>query len=301
MKKFFICLLALAAVIAVTFTSCKEDKNNDPADTTVAVTGVSLNQTTATLTPGGTLTLTPTVAPDNATNKAVSWQSSHPAIATVNNGTVTAVAAGNATITVTTADGDKTATCAVTVNAATVAVTGVTLNPTTATLTVGGTLTLTPTVAPDNATNKAVTWQSSSTAVATVNNGTVTAVAAGNATITVTTADGGKTATCDVTVNYWSGCNGIIVAPSDLPGTYNWNDALTACPAGWRLPTLAELLCLCNNRTAIGGFIDYIYWSSTEYSSTGAYGVYFRGIGDCETFGSIKTSDYCVRCVQDVP
>ena len=84
---------------------------------------------------------------------------------------------------------------------ATVAVTGVTLAPTTATLTVGETETLTPTVAPATATDKTVTWSSSNTSVATVSNeGVVTAVAAGEATITVTTTDGAFTATCTVTV-----------------------------------------------------------------------------------------------------
>jgi hypothetical protein len=81
------------------------------------------------------------------------------------------------------------------------AVTGVTLNKSTLSLNVGGNETLTATVAPDNATDKSVTWTSSNDAVATVDsNGKVTAVAAGTATITVTTTDGSFTATCDVTV-----------------------------------------------------------------------------------------------------
>lgn len=81
-------------------------------------------------------------------------------------------------------------------------VTGVTLAPTTATLTLGETetVTLIPTVLPDDATDKSVTWSSSNEAVATVTDGVVTAVAAGTATITVTTTDGAKTATCAVTV-----------------------------------------------------------------------------------------------------
>lgn len=79
-------------------------------------------------------------------------------------------------------------------------VTGVSLNKTSTTLTVGKTVTLTATVAPDDATDKSVTWSSSNTAVATVADGVVTAVAAGTATITVTTTDGSKTATCEVTV-----------------------------------------------------------------------------------------------------
>lgn len=88
-----------------------------------------------------------------------------------------------------------------TVKVPTVGVTGVTLNKTTLPLTVGDTETLTATVAPTDASNKAVTWKSSKESVATVDaDGKVTAVGAGTATITVTTTDGEKTATCKVTV-----------------------------------------------------------------------------------------------------
>ncbi len=79
------------------------------------VTGVSLDMTAPTLTPGGTLTLTPAVAPSTAVNRAVSWASDNTAVATVNNGVVTGQAEGTANITVTTAEGGYTATCAVTV------------------------------------------------------------------------------------------------------------------------------------------------------------------------------------------
>ncbi len=82
--------------------------------------------------------------------------------------------------------------------AATVAVTGVTLNKSTLALTTGGSDTLTATVAPTNATNKTVTWASSDTSVATVSNGKVTAVKAGTATITATC--DGKSASCTVTI-----------------------------------------------------------------------------------------------------
>lgn len=81
-----------------------------------------------------------------------------------------------------------------------VSVTGVTLDVTGWVMNVGDTKTLTATVVPSNASNKSVTWTSSDEAVATVTNGTVTAVAEGTATITVKTANGGKTATCDITV-----------------------------------------------------------------------------------------------------
>ena len=86
--------------------------------TAIAVTGVSLNKTSTTLAVGATETLTPTVAPANATDKTVTWSSSSASIATVSpNGAVTGVKAGSATITATTKDGGKTASCAVTVTA----------------------------------------------------------------------------------------------------------------------------------------------------------------------------------------
>ncbi|MBR0486374.1 MAG: Ig-like domain-containing protein [Treponema sp.] len=90
----------------------------------VDVTGVTLNKTAVTLNANGTETLTATVAPDNATDKTITWSSDNTAVATVSNGVVTAVAEGTATITVTATNGtndtsdDKTATCAVTVASA---------------------------------------------------------------------------------------------------------------------------------------------------------------------------------------
>jgi hypothetical protein len=103
-------LIALLAIIGFSFAACS---SGDDGVTTVPVTGITLNQGSITLTVGGTVTLTATVAPDNATNKAVSWKSSDTAKATVSNGVVTAVAEGTAKITVTTADGGKTADCTV--------------------------------------------------------------------------------------------------------------------------------------------------------------------------------------------
>lgn len=83
-------------------------------DVIYKVTGVKLNKNTTTIKVGGTETLTATVEPANATNKAVTWSSDNISVATVDaNGLVTAVAEGSATITVTTEDGSKTATCTV--------------------------------------------------------------------------------------------------------------------------------------------------------------------------------------------
>ncbi len=170
----------------------------------ISVTGVTLDPDTLTLTEGETAALTATITPENATNKNVTWSSNNEAVATVDQtGNVTAEGAGTATITVTTEDGKKTATCKVTVTAASVPVASVTLNKDALTLKETETAALTAMVEPADATNKAVTWASSDISVATVDtDGTVTAKSAGTATITVTTEDGGETATCKVTVTH---------------------------------------------------------------------------------------------------
>ncbi|MCI9175871.1 MAG: Ig domain-containing protein [Lachnospiraceae bacterium] len=167
---------------------------------TVEVTGLTLTPATATLEEGKQVTLTATVAPADATDKTVTWDSDNKAVATVSNGTVTAVKAGTANISA--KAGNITKTCKVTVTAkkpTDVAVTAVKLDATAITLDKGKTRTLTATVEPANATNKTVTWTTSDAKVATVSNGTVTAVEKGTATITAKAGD--KTATCTVTVN----------------------------------------------------------------------------------------------------
>jgi uncharacterized protein YjdB len=84
--------------------------------TTVAVTGVTVTPSSASVLVGSTQQLTATISPSDATNQSVSWSSSNPAIATVStSGLVTGIAAGSATITVTTQDGNKTATSNITV------------------------------------------------------------------------------------------------------------------------------------------------------------------------------------------
>lgn len=170
---------------------------------TVAITSVTLNKTSTTLTVGEEETLVVTINPANATDKTAFWSTSNPHVATVGaDNRVIALSAGTANVTITTQDGNKTATCVVTVVPATVAVTGVNLNKTSTSLAVGEEETLVATVNPDNATNKNVSWSSSNAGVASVDaTGKVKALTAGTATITVTTQDGNKTATCDVTVN----------------------------------------------------------------------------------------------------
>ncbi len=118
---FLILGLSLAACTSAKKSNTKPSGGDEPSGgqtTTVAVTGVSLNKSSLDLTVGDTETLVATVAPSNATNKNVTWESSNAAVASVANGLVTALAEGNATVTVKTVDGNKTATCAVAVSAA---------------------------------------------------------------------------------------------------------------------------------------------------------------------------------------
>ena len=114
---------------------------------TVPVTGVSLNKSETTLTVGGTAQLTATITPTNATNQNVTWESSNPSVATVDeSGKVTAVASGEATITVTTEDGSKTATCTVIVHTATT----ITTQPQSVSVTEGQSATFNVTASGDN-------------------------------------------------------------------------------------------------------------------------------------------------------
>ncbi|MBR1927204.1 MAG: Ig-like domain-containing protein, partial [Bacteroidales bacterium] len=212
-------LIAASMIFAAVAAGCKPDEPTptpDPTPSKVSVTSVSLNKTTLSLVEGGSESLTATVAPTNATDKSVSWKSSDAATAAVDNsGKVTAVKAGSATITVTTTDGSKTATCSVTVTSKTVNVTGVTLDKTEIELTEGTEETLKATIAPADASNQVVTWSTSDHNIANVSDGKVTAVKEGEATITVTTSDGSKTATCKVTVKAVL-LEGIAIDPAEL-------------------------------------------------------------------------------------
>ena len=163
------------------------------------LTGVSLNQSTASLEVGGTVSLTVGYTPSNTTDdKTVVWTSDAEAIATVSNGVVTAVSTGTAKITATV--GTHTAECTITV-VEVPTVTDVKLSKTKMNVKVKGTATLTATVS-GTVTNKAVTWKSENSAIAKVNsNGKVTGVKAGKVKITATSvADPSKKAECTITV-----------------------------------------------------------------------------------------------------
>ena len=170
----------------------------------VAVSGITLNNSTLSLTTGQNFTLQAMLSPSNATNKEVTWESSDAGVAAVSkDGVVTAKKAGKATIVAKAADeSGKYASCVVTVTEAKKEVTGVTLNKSSLNLGVGGSEVLSATVLPADATNKQVTWLSSTPSVATVSqSGVVTGVKEGTTQISVITADGSKTAICSVIVS----------------------------------------------------------------------------------------------------
>lgn len=170
----------------------------------VAVSGITLNNSTLSLTTGQNFTLQAMLSPSNATNKEVTWESSDAGVAAVSkDGVVTAKKAGKATIVAKAADeSGKYASCVVTVTEAKKEVTGVTLNKSSLNLGVGGSEVLSATVLPADATNKQVTWLSSTPSIATVSqSGVVTGVKEGTTQISVITADGSKTAICSVTVS----------------------------------------------------------------------------------------------------
>lgn len=244
-------LLAVILVIsALLFTGCNNEGTTGTTD--ISVTGVELNMATTDIKVGATKTLVKTITPTDATDKSAIWSTSSEAVATVSDtGLVTAVTAGEATITVKSTDGDKTATCVITVTT-NISVTGVTLDMTATNIEVGATKTLVKTITPTDATDKSVTWSTSNEAVATVSdNGIVTAVTAGEATITVKSTDGDKTATCVITV---SATTQVITDAiiEDFEGTFptlsgkGWSDTDVLAS----VKTIAEITALYSDFTA---------------------------------------------------
>ncbi len=165
---------------------------------TVPVESVSLSLNRLTLKEDESVALTATVLPEDATDKSVSWSSSAPEVASVDDaGHVTALAAGKAVITA--AAGEKSDACEIIVEKKYISVASITLDRETLPLSKGESATLKATVLPADATDPSVDWSSSAPEVASVENGVVTALAAGNAVITA--AAGAYTASCSVEVS----------------------------------------------------------------------------------------------------
>ena len=185
--------------LSVGTTTITAKAGDETATCVVTVTPIEVNAITIspevlTLRVGESDVLTATVLPENAADKKVTWATSNSNVATVTEGTVHAMNAGNATITA--SAGAKSATCNVTVLE--IPVSSVSLNKTTLFMYIGNKETLTASISPENATNKTVTWSSSDPGVASVSDGVITAIKYGATTITA--AVGGQAATCRVSV-----------------------------------------------------------------------------------------------------
>ena len=172
------------------------------APTDKALLGIALSKTdTVALQMPNTDQLTVIFTPETAANKKVVWSSSNEAVLVVDqNGLVTPKAPGKATVKVVSDESKLEASVEYEISAAPGAVTGVALDQTSVTLEMGKTIQLVATIAPEDAVNKNIIWTSNSKAATVDSTGLVKADTVGTATITATTADGGYTATCVVTV-----------------------------------------------------------------------------------------------------
>lgn len=185
---------------AMLFTACGNNETSDePQD--IAVTSVSLDMTSLTLEVGETETLSATILPGNATDKAMTWSSTDPSVASVSNGKVTAKSEGATTITVEVHNG-KTAFCTVTVYEPApevIEVTSISLNKTSLTLDIEDTATLTATLLPTNATNTSVSWMSINEDIVKVFDGIIYPMNEGKTTVYAITSNNLK-ASCEVIV-----------------------------------------------------------------------------------------------------
>ena len=178
-----------------------------PASPVVVETqSVVLTPSSITLDQGGTAMLSFNVQPQGATNKAVAFTTSNPAVATVDSdGLVVGISTGSAVITIKTQGGSHTATCNITIRAAVtlpVPVSGVHLNLTSSVLKVGEKIIINTEISPPNAQDQSLTWFVDKPDILSVtSNGTLTALSPGIAVITVkSNADPSKSATLTVTV-----------------------------------------------------------------------------------------------------
>lgn len=227
--------LLLATFVALG-VACSESNTDEPNNGggndnhTIGVESVTLDKSSATLYPTESLQLSATVSPSNATNKAVAWSSSQESVATVSDaGLVTAVAVGEATITVATADGNKRAVCQITVaEKEYVAVESISLEYEVLNLIAGQSEQLVAVILPENASDKSVKWRSTNARAVSVdrNSGLVKALANGESTITATTNDGDKVATCKVVVT--TPVEDVALNKSSLNLVVSYSEQLTA-------------------------------------------------------------------------
>lgn len=190
-------LTAVMLLGILSFSSCGDD---DDAGAQGQDLVINLNKEHEVVEIDKTIQLVAGFSPSDAPNKAHTWTSENPQIATVDEtGKVKGVSVGTTRITVTALANKATATCEIEVVDKIIAVTSVTLNSKEETISIGSTTQLTATVSPTTATDQNVVWTSSNNSVAIVNeDGLVKGLSVGSANITASA--GGKSAVCAVTV-----------------------------------------------------------------------------------------------------
>ena len=234
-------LLSVFAVLGLLF-ACTEETNSGRTNEVFA-TAIALNKAEVTIEKGSTVDLTVSTTPVNVADLKIEWSSSNPSVASVDNGKVTAVAAGTAEILA--KSGDLTAKCAITV---VVSTTSIKLNKTSIELEQGQSDTLTATLEPADATDE-IAWKSSDKSIAVVESGVVAAVSPGTATITASA--GTLSATCEVVVKgpvpegsvdlglsvYWATCNlsenGFVSSPEEYGDYFAWGEVEPKTSYNW--------------------------------------------------------------------
>ena len=257
-----------------------------------AVTGVTIEPSEAELTVGSSTKLTATVLPENASNKNVVYSVDDESILSVDqDGNVTGLSAGTATVTVTTEDGGFSASAEITVIP--VRVTGVSISPKAASVGLGHTIQLTASIKPSNAANKNLSWSVSDETIISVDDqGTVTGLSLGTATVTVTTEDGGFTASAEITVCYapantWTA---IGTLNKDFCGVFN-GDGYAVCGIYINTRNAIQGLFGINRYSVIanlGVAESYIYADS--YWVGGVVGCNYGTVTNCYNTGSVVAS-----------
>ena len=170
------------------------------SDGTVKLQNIKLSSSTEILKKGEQKTIYVTYNPSNVTDKTLYWTSSDEKVATIREGFVKAIGDGVATLTATSRDGEKKVSCQVVVINKSQEIESISLKTTKETIEKGEEKTIYAVYNPSDVKDKTLYWISSNTSVVTVEKGRVKAVGKGTATITAVSRDGGKTASCEITV-----------------------------------------------------------------------------------------------------
>lgn len=243
----------------------------------IEATGITLNQLNASIIVGNTLLVTYVIDPPNTTNKDVEWSSDNVNIATVAEGTVTAVSPGIAKIKIKIKNTNKEAVCVVTV--APVEANSITLNKSDLSIKAGETSTLTYVIDPVNTTYKDVEWSSDNVNIAAVSDGIITAVAPGTANIKVKIKNSSKEAICHVVITPVA-VTGVLLDQTNIQITNGTSTQL--------IPTVAPITA--SNKVLI--------WSSSNTNIASVSGglVTAKSAGEVDVTVKTKDGSFTASC-----